>query len=167
MATGEMMASHLERATSALTLGRKMENLSPDEWDFRSVTEAELMTALLYEYTRSSRQTREAIENWHAQFFDLDALHTLGNTFAGKAPGAASRIGCGLTHAQVINRVYDLEVRRKTPEAADALLLGLRQAAVPLALAGVNRTIAVRFSSLEKPWPEIQRSCDHASLELR
>ena len=137
------------------------------EWDFRSVREDELMTALLYEYTRSCTPARQAIRTWHSQPFDLDSLVAFEHLSGNEAQQAARFLKPGITNAQGVDCAYSLDLRNDIPDVADALVTALRLAAPPSLFHNGDRSIPVRFSSLEKPWPELQRDYGDAALKVR
>ena len=59
--------------------------LNPVEWDFRRVASGDLITAILFEYTRSSLAAKSAIERWHAQPLNVNAFLAFSD---GTAPGS-------------------------------------------------------------------------------
>ena len=95
--------------------------LQRDEWDFRSVRKSELMTALLYEYTRSSRSTCRAIVRWQSQKFDLTCLEGFKKFDDNEMLGRTAREIPDITNAQVVDLTFDPNGSSGTAEAKDHL----------------------------------------------
>ena len=77
--------------------------LNPTEWDFRSIEDDELLTALIFEYTRSSPPTLAAIQEWHSQPFETAVFaQPVPQDESGSLRQAIQRIP-NITNAQIVN----------------------------------------------------------------
>ena len=141
-----------------------MPEIAPEEWDFRSVEEAELMTALLYEYPRSPTRERSEIEGCKAKHADLAYLR--GLNFQDEIDPILEGIGQipKATNADAINVAFRDEFN---PEAR-SLFLGNLWLLCPRRLAPfLAQSIALSFTDFSRPWPQLKREYGGGYLASR
>ncbi len=138
--------------------------LHRDEWDFREVRQEELVTACIYEYTRSA-PIRATFEEWHSQPVDLAGLADAdfdNETAPLRAKITASK---AITVSDVIETIG--KAAPEETDAANLLKMHLRLM-MPFDLAGADKEpIAIKFPSFEKPWAQLRREFGDGYLKSR
>ena len=160
----QMDATPLEHRANQQTSSNAL--LQRDEWDFRSVRKSELMTVLLYEYTRSSESTCRAIMRWQSQKFDLTCLEVFKQFDDNELLGRTARETPNITNAQAVDLIFDPNGSSGTAEAKDHLSWQLELSVKAALGRDFDTSIALRFTHLNEPWAQLQKR-GQAYLEVR
>lgn len=161
------MGTNLKRVISDQARSRKAERISPDEWDFRSVREEELMTVLLYEYIRSCPRVRAAIGKWQEEPVDLKQLQELD--FHGETKMIRSRLRRlpKATNAHAVNVAYDPSFQTDDGAAANLFLTHLKLLTSKSYFPDGGRSIALTFTNFDQPWSQLRSMRGDQYLRVR
>jgi hypothetical protein len=146
--------------------------LAREDWDFRSIEDWELLTAIVYEYTRSCGRLLEIIQKWHSEPFAVDSLEEYEwDEPTWRIYNVLKRQEKPLTNANAIQIAHDI-LDPNIARASDLTLfqMEMRRTLKPrLANIKVSKAdrIATRFEDLSAPWTILREQYGESYLRKR
>ena len=137
------------------------------EWDFRAVGNDELVTAILFEYTRSSHAAKTAIERWQSEPLNLEALGASFREITPDSTSAGVVVQPGMTHAEFIEWIFATTPGDELGKKRQSILEYLSTTAASVLPPNADPLIATRFSSFTNPWDNMKLALKPGNLSLR